>query len=319
MKLKGMLLLAGLLALWGPAAADELLLKNGERLQGTVTAFDGTTYTIQTRYGALKVPRTDLAKAIIDNGGGPASPGAGPALTDGTVGGGSAAAPAPPAPEGALAHWGLDGTCADGSGRHPGTIKGQGEWQADRQGRPNSALRFHGRSEETVTVAHSPELAPDRITISAWVRGDKPQRWARIVDKLNWSAKSGYALIHHEAKHVFALDAFGEGGKRIWVESRSVVSPAWTHVAVTYDGRTARIFINGALENEAESGAVLKHNDKALTLGGGFDGNNHFPWSGDLDDIRIFGRALSAREIEVLFREQDGPDGVTDLMHRDRI
>ena len=326
MKLKW-IVLGALLALSMPAEADELQLKNGEHLRGTVTAFDGATFTIQTGYGTLQVPRADLVRATIDGAGPASTPAAGPSLTDGTPGGsagsGPAAVPTRQAyglvPEGTLVYWPLNGTCDDDLGKHSGTINGRGDWEADRHGQSRSALRFHGRSDEVVAIAQNSGLTPAQLTISAWVKGDNPRRWARILDKLNWAGKTGYALIHHERTHVLALQAFGDDGKEIWVASRTTVGPSWMHVAATCDGRTARIYINGTLEGEATVGAPLRHNDKALTIGGGFDGYNHFPWSGDLDDIRIYGRALSAEEIGVLFQEQDGPQGVSDLMHRDRI
>lgn len=300
-----------------PAGADEIELKNGQRMQGTVTGFDGTRFTLRTDNGSVQIPRADLVKAVINGGAAPAAAGTG--LADGASAG-SAAAPAwALVPQGAVAEWALNGNVADTLGRHPGSLRGTGDWQPDRFNQPRGALRFHSRVDETVTVADSSDLKPANLTVTAWIRADKPQRWARIVDKFNYVGKSGFALFHHEQKHVVAFQGFGDGGKEIWVESRSTVGPAWMFVAASYDGRVARMYINGVLEGEGTSNVPLRHNDKALTLGGGFDGSNDFPWSGDLDAVRLFDRALTAEEIRTLFREQDGPLGSSDLMQRDRI
>jgi hypothetical protein len=314
-----------LVALALPGTADELRLKSGEVLHGTVTAFDGRQFTVQTAYGTLQVPRSDLATATLS--GDAAEPAAVPpgvaTVGPGETDSGEAPASLVPAwgmvPEGAAACWNLDGTAEDATGNHHGRIEGSPEPVADRHGQARAALRFAGRQGERVTVPHGPQLAPAELTVSAWVSAERPQRWARILDKLNCAAKSGYALFRHEKREVFCFQAFGEGSKEVWVESTSKVGPGWTHIAASYDSHIARLYVNGVLEDEERYDVPLRHNDKPLTLGGGFDGYNHFPWSGAIDAVRIYDRALSAAEIRALFEGQEGPLGSADLMGRDRI
>jgi len=289
------------------AAADEIQMNNGDLLKGNVTAYDGTTITIQTAYGILQGPRRDVLTVCIGDKGKTAAPPQKPIPTGALV------------PEGAIAYFDFNQNTSAATGKHNGKLAGSPAWTADRHGRPQSALKFSGGSGEQVVVDKAPDLAPRQITISAWVTGENVKRWARIVDNLAYHRHCGYALIHHERKGVFAFDAFGKGNKRIWVESRSRVSKEWQHVTATYDGRTARIYINGALENEALFDTELTDGEKELTIGGGFDGQNHFPWSGAIDDVRIYSRALTPEEIKHLYQEQDGPLGTTDLMHRDRL
>ncbi len=68
---------------------------------------------------------------------------------------------------------------------------------------------------------------------------------------------------------------------------------AWHHICLTYDGTTARLYADGV---EVVSGA----RDWSLTLSqvriGGQMNNAEF-WQGSLDDLRVYGRVLSAGEI----------------------
>ncbi len=66
-------------------------------------------------------------------------------------------------------------------------------------------------------------------------------------------------------------------------------------MAATYDGVTLRFFVNGLLvASRAQTGAITASSD-ALTIGGNaYSGQN---WSGLIDEVRIYNRALSATEI----------------------
>jgi uncharacterized repeat protein (TIGR01451 family) len=72
----------------------------------------------------------------------------------------------------------------------------------------------------------------------------------------------------------------------------------WMHVAATYDGTTMRMYINGVEENAIVGPASIAANAIDLGIGANADGTN--PFSGTLDDLKIYSRALSAAEIGTL-------------------
>ncbi len=84
------------------------------------------------------------------------------------------------------------------------------------------------------------------------------------------------------------------------------VENEWVHVAVTYDGINASMYINGILFRQGPWTSDLKSNDAKITLGtnhlkadGTFVGSNHF-YQGDIDEVRIYDQALSAQEIRAI-------------------
>jgi len=83
----------------------------------------------------------------------------------------------------------------------------------------------------------------------------------------------------------------------------------WHHVAVSRNGTSGRIYLNGVLDNTGtvSSGAGTSNDKFAINEFGGFPGY-HFVWSGA--DIRIYNRALSDAEVAAIYREVFLPEGI---------
>jgi hypothetical protein len=78
--------------------------------------------------------------------------------------------------------------------------------------------------------------------------------------------------------------------------STTILSPGqWYHIVATWNGTSASLYINGALE-QTLSGAYsgLPSSGGSLTLGG----YNGTYFQGNMDDIRVWNRALSQAEIQ---------------------
>src|SRR5207244_13011036 len=72
---------------------------------------------------------------------------------------------------------------------------------------------------------------------------------------------------------------------------------SWTHLAVTYDGATLRLYVNGIqTAAQAVTGSLLS-STAPLRIGGDAPWGEYF--SGTIDEVRVYNRALSAAEIQV--------------------
>src|SRR5206468_1976304 len=70
----------------------------------------------------------------------------------------------------------------------------------------------------------------------------------------------------------------------------------WSHVAVTFDGATMRLYVNGAqVASQAAAGAIAASNG-ALRIGGNAVWGEYF--RGLIDEVRIYNRPLSGGEIQ---------------------
>jgi len=70
----------------------------------------------------------------------------------------------------------------------------------------------------------------------------------------------------------------------------------WTHLAVTYDGATLKLFVNGALvASKAQTGSI-EVSSGALRMGGNSIWQEWF--KGAIDEVRVYNRALSQAQIQ---------------------
>jgi hypothetical protein len=72
----------------------------------------------------------------------------------------------------------------------------------------------------------------------------------------------------------------------------------WTHITVTYDGVTGRIYRNGKLKEE---GDIPAEGFTGTAYIGGIDRHNGGFWQGILDEVALFNRALSEEEVGQLY------------------
>ena len=74
----------------------------------------------------------------------------------------------------------------------------------------------------------------------------------------------------------------------------------FAHVVGVYNGTTLAVYVNGVLSGESATWVTsIPVNTRALRIGADSDGSSLF--SGAIDETRIFGRALSAAEVQTLF------------------
>jgi len=63
----------------------------------------------------------------------------------------------------------------------------------------------------------------------------------------------------------------------------------WSHLAATYDGATMRLYVNGVQVASAPQTGPIAASSQALSIGSN--------WAGQLDEVRIYNRAISASQI----------------------
>lgn len=95
-----------------------------------------------------------------------------------------------------------------------------------------------------------------------------------------------------------ALSVFRMGGMDLVVDPSPPAAGVWYHGAYTYDGKVHRLYVNGVLKSTSGESMVQQGNVKFLELGRWTDGGWQYP--GELDEIRIYSRALSEAEVAQL-------------------
>jgi chitodextrinase len=214
-----------------------------------------------------------------------------------TVTGAAPPPPPPPPNSGIVAAWGFSEgsgtTTTDASGNgNVGTITGA-TWST--QGRYGNALSFNG-SGNIVRVASSASLnLTTGMTLSAWVRPTAAQGGWRTVlqrqtDAYFLHASNGDGPLRPAGGGTF-------GGSTDFVGGPSAIAVnAWTHLAVTYDLATVRLYVNGTqVATRADTGAI-QTSSNPLWIGGNSPYGEYF--QGLIDEARVYNRALTPAEIQ---------------------
>jgi hypothetical protein len=221
-----------------------------------------------------------------------------------STGAGGSAASGGGDPAGLVAAYAFDegsgATLADATANgNDGQIFGA-TWVAGKHG---GALSFDGQGDHVrVPADPSWEDASSQFTIEAWVRVTAPGGYAGAVTIGPWTGQSG-ALLLHDATWSFNMVTVGGPNAYLCGTASPPLSyleeldGQFHHVAGVLDLRAGacRLYLDGALVSEDTFvDGALDFGSSDLTIGG-FDGSNYI--AADIDDVRVYQRALSDAEI----------------------
>lgn len=169
-------------------------------------------------------------------------------------------------------------------------------------GRLGHALRFVGTRNQFVTVRPGPALRPQRMTVQAYVRrSSSPGRWRYVV------SMGGLACDRSS----YGLYSGADGGMSFYVsdETRYVLSPAvaqadvwdgaWHLVTGTYDGARVSLYLDGVRIGAGTPTSLrvsysLPAQDLLI---GSYHAGCDLPFTGDIDEVRVWDAALTPEQI----------------------
>ena len=172
-----------------------------------------------------------------------------------------------------------------------GTISGA-TWNAT--GRFGKALSFNGASDWVTVADAAPLDLTTGMTLEAWVNPSVLSGWRSTMVKESPGGLSYGLYAHDNAPHPAVsvhttVDQFAIGTSAIPLNT-------WTHLAATYDGTTLRLFVNGVQVGSSPLTGSLLQSSGVLRIGGNSVWGEYF--SGLIDEVRIYNRALSQAEIQ---------------------
>lgn len=204
--------------------------------------------------------------------------------------------PCVPAPDGLLSWWPADGHFLDVIGTNHGTGVGGAGFAPGQSGQAFHLDGVNGHVQ--VAVPGGLPLAAQPRTLALWFKS---------ASDLSVSTES--ALVQYGApvdSQMFGLITSANALGRVYFYGHNAdlagttrLQPnVWYHAAVTYDGTTLRLYLNGQLESNRPAALNTVLDANGLTIG---NRPGSSKWQGCLDDVTIFNRALSSDEVAAIY------------------
>ena len=186
--------------------------------------------------------------------------------------------------------------------------------------------------------SQSHELVPEPSGLVVWDRDDlNPVTGLTVaawVNPANWPAQPGggaivakdaaagawypttppnvgYTLRGGGSGQVSFAVAVG-GGLKQATSKAAVPAGGWHHVAGTFDGQTVAIYIDGALAGTAAAAGSISASTGTNVMVAADPIDPQAKFSGTIDEVRIYNRALAAGEVAALSSATDAGYGGTD-------
>lgn len=175
-------------------------------------------------------------------------------------------------------------------------------------GQVGTAMRGNGTPSGYAETAGPVLDTRQTFALAAWVRLANTDRVATVINQ-DGAVMSGFTLGYSKDvdRWTFArrpLDAITEGP----VRALSAAAPdpgEWTHLLAVHDAvaHTIRLYLNGSLQQEAAFTATWNATGSMAIGRGKFNGAMVDFFPGDIDDVRVFDRLVTAEEAADLFQQ----------------
>ena len=170
---------------------------------------------------------------------------------------------------------------------------------------PQSVAQFNGQNSGVNLIVTSPLNIPQIVTVSMWLlttQMPSSGTYAPLqMSNLNAGGCNGWAffLYYFQYNSINWGQRCTNGGV---TPTTPIISNVWYNVVGTYDGTTAKEYINGALVT-TQAVSVTLINSGPITVGYGSEGSR---LAGSMADIQIYNTSLDAKQVQALYMEGIG-------------
>jgi hypothetical protein len=209
-------------------------------------------------------------------------------------------------PPGLAAYWKLDetegGIAEDTAGDNHGVLLGEPQWQPT-DGRKTGALQLDG-IDDYMSAAFVLDPADGAFSAVAWIKGDAPG--GVVISQVDGIGGSGETWLGTEpisGKLMTGLVAppVGRFVPKPLVSESVITDGQWHNVGFVWDGTHRSLYVDGVeVAKDATAQAALKPATGGLYIGTDKNLEAVTFFSGLLDDVRVYNKALNAEEIAAL-------------------
>ncbi len=200
-------------------------------------------------------------------------------------------------------------TASDSSGyARTGTVSGAA-WATGKEG---NALQFDGVNDGVVAGTAAALSGTGDFTLGAWVKVNAASPLGTVIQQRE-PGGSGYIgeySLNVNADGTVSFFIYGSGGYQVNLTTTTTVNNGqWHYLTALRSGTTGSVYIDG-VQAATATGTVQSLNTLAVAIGYDYrDSNKYF--TGLIDDLRIYSRALSGSEVMSIYDPLALPAGWT--------
>lgn len=206
---------------------------------------------------------------------------------------------------GLIGSWPFSGNSIDVSGNNFNGVVNGATLTTDRFGQSNSAYEFNGSTNIQIdNFTDTSQTFTINLWFDAYTDGD-PGTWELLhrsdsISRFNaaWNMSWGRQNVSNYLHSIL----YTTTGDIVNLSDSNMALNSWYMATMTNDGAMKKIYVNGVLiDSAATLGTTIDYSNKTL-LSIGFDSEINW-FTGKIDDIRIYNRALDSNEVTALFNE----------------
>lgn len=208
-----------------------------------------------------------------------------------------------------VSYWKLDessGNASDSVGSNTLTNNNSATYSA---GKINNSVSLNG-SSQYLSIADASQSGLDfgtgAFSISLWIKSSQSATGREILEK-QWISSGGYYQIAWGNSTAGTIKF--EGGSNgaavfaLYTTTATYNDNAWHHLVLVRSSNTVTAYIDGSLSgSNTASGSFDTSNDGVFQIGRGNSGY----YSGLVDEVGVWSRALSSTEVTQLYNDGDG-------------
>jgi len=163
-----------------------------------------------------------------------------------------------------------------------------------------NALQFGGTAKATISPQRMTEFTGDRLSFRAWVYLDSsPSGLTCQLLGGGTTGTSPFMVQLNDGKIELLIGLAPTGYQSVVLGGTAISTGVWTQVAVTYDGSTAKAFVNGGEDGSHSVSVSIPLNLNPYWMGADENGTNQLP--GKLDEVYLENATWTGNQVSQFY------------------
>lgn len=204
---------------------------------------------------------------------------------------------------GLIGWWKLDGDAKDATPYANNGVATGTAAVADRKGRASGALSFNGTTDKVVVNNFNSSVLMQGAFSASWTMSVWTKYSGGATSRIIFGKQGNNGGLLIDANGFFAFQIRDSGAINHFISSNSSDTTKWHHLVGVYAAGAMTFYMDGQLVGTTSTPSILNY-AATLDIGDG-DTNNAWAYPGNIDDARVYNRALNATEVKALYDSYD--------------